>query len=1145
MRDEDDLHDHLATLYRMPAQFIKGIISVAPEPAFAVENGAWPIIVEQTQDRHDPIAQQIVVLQADFYYSRANAGDMATQWRVVILPQLCSRSSVIAATDALNYCESLADGRCLVWHRNELWSQQGPDRVIRSGDLLRVAIPPIDENMCESTWIRVQDTYDAGRLVGFPSNSDDEHRELTPGSSLTGLRSSSQGEASDWEGGMQDQATETTNTRSPPRGADPPGVANFYPEEVWIGLLAEVETRNQQSPVVFYGLLGDHIGTRRGRVRRFDRLHLSQLVDRFWPDLSSHRKNLILVTPQPDDVDPRAAHIVVEYIDAMDQPHPALTPVLEDLHIKYVNGQSETIRQAVYHHTEITKEKLLFGLHRWCDDSARYYCHGWLRGRPLHPDLPHTLRAGDLVTLRLLPKRPEEMAWSAEYLPNAARYYHDTVATSAAASVEKVQWTLHYVTEKGDTTTITTEGRWTTHQQPQEVVEAFRKNLCPDDQFEAYYVPYGRTATGHNHFVAHPNQEQDEVCLISTIVQTPAGIEEDTTQGILLSPTTSVNQILSAAGYPQWDNSDSCAVTVQINGGVVTDEGGITVRSGDHLQMTVSVTSWNQLAADLTHPDSEGTSLLQISATQATKRILQLSEHLDTAEVAYNKVKLPTDSKQVAQFLGAWYPIPLLQVSQLSEKIELPEVTIHKLQQTCWSGNAKALHFFTDGSFEADSGVMAWSFVVICTNDNDYLKASESFFLGYACGFVTTQVESEQWKGASDHNAYVAEMEALLHAHWWAIGNHNGYSLHFHYDALSAGNAAKGVWGFSPSHKLCSLARILAQSLQVCSVHKVHYSHVPAHQGDPWNELADALANSCRKGQLQPSPVPEFDWRPWMDGTYVIAAEHLPLTLQTLQGREDLPAGGWGELIYRNCSSTPPSALALWPLDLQDGRDDPRRGRAETVQLKCCSYNVRTLQDPKAGQPIGTAEYLRAQFTHLQYHICALQETRAKSSGTVESTDYIRLIVAGEGGQEGTELWFSKTARIGHHEPCALNHLTVLHQEPTIISVRMRVGQEFLVVLSVHAPHSGHSENDRAEWWKRLGSVVKNARMRGRLILFGWHERPTWRGHWWCSGRRPERQDDGQWNALRLASPSYFVVASLYKPPLSSWRLRNLDPSRY
>ena len=603
--------------------------------------------------------------------------------------------------------------------------------------------------------------------------------------------------------------------------------------------------------------------------------------------------------------------------------------------------------------------------------------------------------------------------------------------------------------------------------------------------FETYFVPFGRTATGRDHFVAHPVYEQNEVCLISIIVQTPAGIEEETTQGVTLSPTTSTNHMLAAAGYPRWDNSGSCAVTVQVNGEIVTDEGGITIRSGDYVQMTVSVASWRQLAEDLLQADAEGTSLLQLRTTQTSRVTLRLYDHLDVEEDTSDTVKLLIDNEQVAQLLGAWHSTPLRQVDQLPGTIELPEVTIQKLQQVQWSENANILHIFTDGSFDADSGKMAWSFVVVYANDDDYQAATDFCCLGYACGYVSTDLADDQWKGASDCNAYVAEMEALLHAHWWALGKHQGHGLHFHYDALSAGNAAKGVWGFSPSHKLCSLTRILAQSVQICSTTKVHYKHVPAHNGDPWNELADVIANSCRKGNLLPSKVPRFSWQPWLEGSYVIVAEHLPLSLQVLQGRQDLPAGNGSSLTFHNYGSVPPSASALWPLDLQDDRNDQKGGKVETVQLKCCSYNVRTLQDPKGGPPTGVAEYLRAQFTHFQYHVCALQETRAKSSTTVESADYIRLIVAGEGGQEGTELWFSKTARIGHHEPCALQHLTVLHQEPTIISVRMRLGQEFLVILSVHAPHSGYSESDREAWWNRLEKVIKNARTRGRLILMG------------------------------------------------------------
>ena len=83
MRHEEDLHDQLATLFRMPARFIKGILFVAPSPDFAEEHGAWPIIVEQTQDRHDPTAQTLRLQEAHFWEaslgSRFLAQNLASQ----------------------------------------------------------------------------------------------------------------------------------------------------------------------------------------------------------------------------------------------------------------------------------------------------------------------------------------------------------------------------------------------------------------------------------------------------------------------------------------------------------------------------------------------------------------------------------------------------------------------------------------------------------------------------------------------------------------------------------------------------------------------------------------------------------------------------------------------------------------------------------------------------------------------------------------------------------------------------------------------------------------------------------------------------------------------------------------------------------
>ena len=285
-------------------------------------------------------------------------------------------------------------------------------------------------------------------------------------------------------------------------------------------------------------------------------------------------------------------------------------------------------------------------------------------------------------------------------------------------------------------------------------------------------------------------------------------------------------------------------------------------------------------------------------------------------------------------------------------------------------------------------------------------------------------------------------------------------------------------------HKVCTVSRVLAQCLTVCHQFDVSYGHVRAHSGDPWNELADTLANSCRDGMITATTPPTFDWRPWIYGNYVVAAEYLPMALMKLRGDAALPPGGATRMHYLAKLGSPISQNALWPLDLHAPHQGAQKTQTTAATIRCGTFNVRTLKDGKANQT-GLAEYLRTQFPNLGYHICALQETRAKETSTIESGDYIRLVSAGTQGQGGCELWFSKVHQLGKHEACTLQHLTVLHQDDSVLMVRQRIGNEFLVVITAHAPHSGHSAEDRGNWWKRFSSIISNAQQRGRVLLLG------------------------------------------------------------
>ena len=468
----------------------------------------------------------------------------------------------------------------------------------------------------------------------------------------------------------------------------------------------------------------------------------------------------------------------------------------------------------------------------------------------------------------------------------------------------------------------------------------------------------------------------------------------------------------------------------------------------------------------------------------ARKFQISLAAHVDSrgsTECSRN-FDLPINISDVANFLTAWTNAPLSAVHDLPSTVELKEPTMTVLKGQSKEVTTPVLHLFTDGS-SAD-GSMSWSFVAVATDNENYRSATAWKCLGYACGHVEVSPQLPAWKGAERANAYVAETEALINAQWWALTHDLRCPIHFHFDALSAGNAASGSWGFDPMHKVCTVCRVLAQCLTVCNRYGTYYHHVKAHSGDPWNELADTLANSCRDGMIAATTTPTFDWRPWIYGNYVLAAEYLPMALMKLRGDAALPSGGATHMHYMAKLGSPISQDALWPLDLHALHQGAQKTQTTAATIRCGTFNVRTLKDGKANQT-GLAEYLRTQFSNLGYHICALQETRAKETSTIESGDYIRLVSAGTQGQGGCELWFSKVHQLGKHEACTLQHLTVLHQDDSVLMVRQRIGNEFLVVITAHAPHSGHSAEDRGNWWKRFSSIISSAQQRGRVLLLG------------------------------------------------------------
>ena len=478
---------------------------------------------------------------------------------------------------------------------------------------------------------------------------------------------------------------------------------------------------------------------------------------------------------------------------------------------------------------------------------------------------------------------------------------------------------------------------------------------------------------------------------------------------------------------------------------------------GAYIQVEVDIPNLFDLAVALSKrplsltetADTDETSALQISTSSTTpQRKLQvlLNHHLQNgAEATTTQVATGISTATASSSAEVRFRISATTYRRLrcGELLRCDEEK---------HGNMSHCHIFTDGSFGKDALTMTWSFIVVSTDDANYMTAEHKFYEGFFGGYGTTEWLEPHWHGAEHASAYIAELEALFHAHWWSICHDTGGHLHFHFDSMSAGFGSSGQWGFQDGNRLCTATRALAQSLAHCNGVTATYNHVAAHKGNPWNELADFVAQKLREQKIPAGEQPGFEWHALLVGQVSKPIENLPLAFLLVRGHQSFPPANGLEILLTHEDQHRADRDALWPLGLHtDEHTTQYSGTVTQVRLKCCTLNVRTLYDKTASQPGGAAEYLRQQFSSSGYHICALQETRAKESQVIESADFIRLISAGRDGREGCELWITKDLPMFKNEKCTIQSLTVLHTSESLLVARLRLGGEFLVVLSAQA----------------------------------------------------------------------------------------------
>ena len=445
-------------------------------------------------------------------------------------------------------------------------------------------------------------------------------------------------------------------------------------------------------------------------------------------------------------------------------------------------------------------------------------------------------------------------------------------------------------------------------------------------------------------------------------------------------------------------------------------------------------------------------------------------------------VPVSVSTQEISEILSQWSNLRPGSFSEETSALELSDEIQVLIQNSTRGKTLQHFHLFTDGFYNSDNGSAAWSFVIVTMDTEQYSPESQCHLEGYFTGKVTANHADDYWHGAPHLNAYIAELEALFHAHWWALCS-DIPCVHIHYDAMSAGQASAGAWGFSGDNPLATCTRSIAQALDEVAQQTTTYHHIRAHNGDPWNELADATAKATLTGAIEVNHPFSFRWHNWITGQLQLRIESLPTRLALLRGDSSLPECQ-GQCLSWLPSLADPTDDALWAF----GRDEspPEVSGSEVcTRIKCCTFNVRTLKEDPLAVTAGACEFLRAQLSYYHYQIVALQETRARTSMICEAPDYIRIVSAGHAGHDGCELWFNKLHPMFGGEVCSLQHLTVIHQEPSILAVRLRTGNGFLIVISAHAPHSGRPQADRNQWWNSFERLLQRFHDRGRFLVLG------------------------------------------------------------
>ena len=172
-------------------------------------------------------------------------------------------------------------------------------------------------------------------------------------------------------------------------------------------------------------------------------------------------------------------------------------------------------------------------------------------------------------------------------------------------------------------------------------------------------------------------------------------------------------------------------------------------------------------------------------------------------------------------------------------------------------------------------------------------------------------------------------------------------------------------------------------------------------------------------------------------------------------------------------------------------------GAMRTLQLHLCSYNAMTLKEGLPTDPEGIAtlatpakmECLLRQMHESEVTIFGIQETRLPMvRRSADPRYFLYNSAATANGHAGVMIGLARDRPIGHTEERTPVYLQdkdvgILHADPRRLVLRISAPALKCVVLACHAPHSGQSIDEIAQWWEVTSRCIPKKVQDWPLIL--------------------------------------------------------------